>query len=737
MSANLTRGWRHRLVNGRGVFALDLTRDGFAALCGNDATLDATLRLLARDFVARFQAFRTPLHDWLDAANPYADRQLRVGLLDNDGASLQHSESRSVRSVSVPTRQRLRLLAPAPAFEQTTFNLLFIRLKFVDLRANTVFNEYIIAGVLLGGGATFEFGDLVPNCDVARLTQPERQALLDRRLPTFLIEPFGDDVDDEAALSNEQLLSFCVRWHVTRKGGSLFRHVTQDASAELNAQLLARTVRFFPNSSVAVALLGNRRLLPSVARVCNALDLSPPQRAWLARQLGDAVAYSVTHHVVARGPAACALFFETVVRPALAFFVPLLVVRRDSVAAAKIEVASLCRSALQLDLLREFERHKPIAKHGEAPHSIENGFLRIPLSTACHLFASVFQQAVDLVAHVQAVAAAAQTQGMTAQLAAALPLPGGDIYAERRPTTLDDYPIGGVDYNLCHGSADELFAKSLPERHGLVPTAEVLALRRSSSTVPIRKSSSVIAVSAGALFDVCSSVDIEDLGAVAPKNSVAALLERRALPLCARSLASVYRDTGEYNNFGDRGFLYRFLVSLKMPEIDHDAIAEVMLVNTADRKLREHTEELKRLRTSTTRFLANCVAKNREKGLDQQTAEAEASCGSSCATTAKNGRCPYRDVAANTIGSERRLEELLRRLDPELRDDEVARVVTTARQSRSAETTCRQEFIETRRRINPRVEPFTDDGAIFTHGRHYVYASADHWQRAHTKTEPE
>ena len=758
-SATRTRGWRFRRINGQKYYSIDVD-----STIGFEALLD--------EFLEKVTAV-TPLNIW-SRDNPWRRTARRCLFAANPPCLANHSEERSVRNcdLRVSDSTRLDLYEPVQLEPAPQLGVVVACLPFTDRRTNEQFIECVVLGLLpwfvvarwLKPSSSVALDDLILNRE-AHTTTAERKALARCMVPRLRIVPFDESDPNAAPISDDQFVSFLLRWHVARKGRlpvSFFSLVTAEGSGgaggggggggynqneELDAQLFDTTVRYFTEASASEALFGNRNLLQALANLWLVNGVPKETRGWMTRQLAGALKYAVDRHVVERGEAARLLLCRETVLPFMNWL-------SDSAFDFRLDAAGDGRVSLrffamaggsacldQSDFLRDCQQFI----------TFDDGRLSMSLTTACTMFVNCVAKTLQsLDEHCETPEAKAQCTGARWLVdSTVLPMRGGDTYKNVRTTRYDDYPQSGIVMrNLGHAAAraqsstspvpEALRVYNLPIESGLgeleAAAARQQQLMHSSASIPLRGSRSRMAVSSEALHDVCSNValdDIEDTGYLVARNPALALFENYALPMCARPLAGVLATTSDQRlKYKQRQFLYYFLSSLRLPDLDDEAIEEFMLANSGEKRA-EHAAEHRQLRKSSAKFVASRVQQMVAEGTREELAKERASCLGSCSSAKTGESCPY--AKANTDPA--RLRALLVEnnrlvaLDPAAIDRIVAVAAAQNAAPGRAERACMQEFVETRRRLDIRIEPLAEPETMLTHPRHYVYASAEHAHR--------
>jgi len=765
--------WRYRLVNGVAVYSIDHSKQTSDKEFSKCPTIIATLSQLTENFLAKMTLV-THVHEWM-RDNAYTRSHLKYMLISaNNLASLEHlPEQRSVRALTLKVDEPL---VPS-LYEHVTdvsLTVVYLRAGFTDRRSGEIFMEYILLGVL--PYAQFSerptLSGMILNTASPKWRRPEQLIMQTCRLPSVRLAAYADGVAADTAFSDEQLLSFCVRWHVARVGrqrrgaGTRFIEtiVASTTHEEALAQLFSCSVRFFRVQPAAVVLFGNDTLLVNLLRMWASHGVSVEHRSWMARQLADAVAFIVDACVVRCSRAARQLFFDDTVLPALKFFMPHLRIVRVDAVTVRVQQHSQALSRVCVDLHKILEAHPPLANEGEQPLTYTPGFLTVPLSTGCFLYAEAFAKTLQLLAtDASSLVTAALALTTTPIETSVFPLrgAGGEKYASVRVTRLDDFPLNGSVFKMARALSGPPSARSdepaallgfdLPGNFGMNDAEKnnTDKLSASSQSIPLRHSSAVIPVSNEALHNLCSNsaTDIEDLGdavvatvaaAVPAKENAVAVLHRRfALPLCARRYTHIALETKKHLEFAQRNFLYRFLSSLRMADIDYESIAEFLMMNTEPHRSREYVKEIDGLRKFTEKSLEQRVQKKISSGASREHAVASVSCMCACKSNAsekKNNEypCPYANTALGTVaGSDEKLTTLLAETNSLLKDDRAAieRIVNLARTSHSVTSACLHEFTETQRKLDAQIPALAAPTATIFRPVHYVYSAAKHTER--------
>jgi len=764
--------WRFRFVNKVSVFSIDHTKQSSERLFRDCKSLLDAAALVTRNFLST-PLINSHLHEWA-RDNPYCESHLRYMLISVeslDGAK-HEEEQRSVRYLSLPPRTSMKpkIFDGSARDDVGTLTVVFLRVGFRRRNTKEIFNEFILLGLL--PQSRFKeapcLSDLILNTSVDKAERTDKTLMRELRLPMARFSSFDAfDAVNVDSIGAEKLLSFCIRWHVACKGrrANHFFDAVVGVSASNNAreekitQLLAPTLRFFRSDGAVRVLFGDASLLMCVTRFWETNQLRVEQRLWMVRQLCDALSFAVDEFVMARGALARRLFFDTAVSSLLRFAMPYLKFARVGDNAVRIDFLSQAQSRIHVDLHRLSERRALFERDGEVALEYTPGFVTIALSTACAMYVEVFTEMLRiLTSESKHGIVAAPLRSVPDE--AAFPLNGGDVYPQVRPTQYDDFPVGGFVHKtaLAVGSSssasstvasnssaeiDSLRLYNLPVSFGMADRdgngGGASALRHS---IPIRQSHSRIAVSTEALHSVCSNVDIEDLAdtiVVVEENPVTLLHKRYALPLCARQYTHDIVDGSGHAAHAARKYLYRFLKSLRLDEIDDEQIREFLMLNTEPAREREYRAQFESLRKFTTSMLEKRVEERMRKGSTREDALARESCCASCEVNASEKRdgvypCPYRDAAHGIAGAAEKLSATLKRINPLLAGDAAAieRIVGAARTEKITGA-CLQEFVETRRKLNGETEALANPVQTFKRPFHYVYASAEHTERSKPK----
>jgi len=741
--ASFCGSWRHRLVNNFTVFSIDHSKESRERAHRGCTTTLALVQALTRDFLQRVPT-RTLLHAWAEN-NAFLDSNLQFHVVTSDSFSrgvLAHEpEQKSVRSLRVSDTIQL----PAKMGElprDACLTVVFLCVAFQSRGDNAIaFNEFILLGVMPSNGARYSprptlADNITLNMALDRLSAASKTFLRQLYLPRVRVAAFTKQSAD-GSITDEQIASFCIRWHIARRGrstGNLFQQVVGGTQKdEVVAHLTSKTARYFTQAPASSVLFDNDTLPCSVVRFWQANTTSRPVRVWMARQLADALTYLVDEFVVKCSRLARTLFFDTSVRPFLAFYAPHLVLERRGDTSVSVDWASQALSRVHVDLHKLAETHPPLQADGEKPLAYIDGKLVLPLSTACRMFAATFREVIMvLIDAASAGDSTMPTHPRTVVGESAFPIDGGDLYAEVRDMRLDDYPLDGVVYRttaaMNGGDVSSLSFHNLPASNGMVKLVDANngggAAGESGPAIPLRQSTQMIKVSGEALHSMCSNVDIEDLGdvVVVEENPVALLHRRHALPLCVRQYTHGMVDGNTHANHAARNYLYRFLVSLKLADVDAEKIREFLMLNTEPARRREYVALIgglekfylrSRTESNGGRQIMTTCSKNAEEKKDGVYP------------------CPYSGVERNLPGAEAQLSALIARVNPLLAGDADAlqRIVTAARTSR-ARAGCMQEFVETRRKLNAETPALADQAQTIARPCHYVYASAEHSKRS-------
>lgn len=134
--------------------------------------------------------------------------------------------------------------------------------------------------------------------------------------------------------------------------------------------------------------------------------------------------------------------------------------------------------------------------------------------------------------------------------------------------------------------------------------------------------------------------DIEDL--------VANLHANQALPLCIEQQAQILLSDSGYLNYRDRAPYYKKLVSLGLPELNHEAIKRHMLRTSPQEKIREHLKELKsfpsmadKAHEKAASFVQRSMMKNSSASISHDESLKMTSASAGCYRMAELGLCPY------------------------------------------------------------------------------------------------
>lgn len=755
--ATKTEGWRVRNVNGVSVYAIDYTRETAEAVVGTSSDEWLLPLSVVRSFLAKIQQV-TPLRRWT-VDNPYAEQQMSVVVVssaNNERVFEHQEETKSVRNVRVSPTSVLAFRSRTPPSE-TSLNVVLFATHFVDRRTEQTFYEFSVVGLWPCVYARREqllLGRVVFNRRFDATTVSDRQLLACCAMPRIRILPFGGTTP---GVSHEKLLSFFIRWHVARKRNSrslpgdsaktsFFDEVVGvlDTNEELEQHLVGRTVRFFPEKSAADELFADPSCFRQISQFWCENKIQREHRGWMARQFGDACAFAVERLVIPRGDTARRVFVDDCVVPALNRFLPGAGARRAE-STVSVDFFAVASEASGFDLPAVSKKHRPLVRDGECAVTMERGRFVMPLSIACHalpvLLTTVLERLVD--EQLPSIFGSVSSKRWDFEVNA-MPILGGDTYRNVRSTRFDDFPIGCREMRKFGAHAN---AASTSTRDALVPAslcdynlpiengmgeqqAASTELKRSGASIPMKNSSASINVSSESLHDMCSNValsDIEDIGSIVQENPVVNLIKRMALPMCMREMALVYtRGNKSYLSYHDRKKFLLTLFSLKIPALGRSEIIDFMLCNSKSAGMyATHKREFEGLANWAEKTLAEQTEKMVKEGLDRELATRNATCTGGCKNCASKDKCPYTRTAKAVEGAEDELRRRIVAANESLRGDDAAvdRIVATTKTTRSETAGCMQEFIETRRKLGIETA-LNQETALFTHPKHYVYASA-------------
>lgn len=766
-----TSGWRFRRLNDETVYSIDLNEDSLREATGESTpTYDGVSRFLVEDFCKKVQNVKTPIIEWV-SANANRPQNFMSFIVECDKLK-NNPDKNSVRSARIPSGSRLRVYEMPNELLEKTFVVLILRQKLFDVRTNQMFKEFTILGVLPwqrqteivsnNETKTIGFDSVILNTNIASLTSKSLELLRNCNFSNVDLSLFGDeDVASTADCSmptTEQLISFCIRWHVARKGKqpTFFQHVIGTAqqvhASELDEQLFGLTVKYFKNASAAQQLFANRKFFSSVVFLWNRNVIPIYNRLWMQRQFIDAIEYLIDKHVVSIGLAACTFFVRDTVVPSLAYFMPHVSVVEQTSQFLVVDFFSLSRCALQVnfyELVLKFDQH---TLEGEQPMKIDAARLFIPLSSACRLVTAIYRAAMSKLISVEKFSTETSPNEEWLVDETVLPFKNTDIYAASRTVRYDDFPINGqvcrklsTSSNSTSQSADvlkiALSSCNLPQEFGLLDS-------RSGDTnndddndpevsIPLRNSNAVIRVSRHSIDEVCSSSvpDMEDLVDRLQENPCMNLHRNNAIPLCARTKSSVFVNTSDqYLLYNDRFFLYKFFASLELHNVSHNDIVEFMLKNSSAGVVeKKHRREL----DAMPRNAINWRRKNAHEGNEQfnENEEEHSSVSrslGSCYTIAARGFCPYTKMAQREEGADAAFAALMKKIDHPLKDNLPAlqRIAASTRNTGNIKAGCMQEYVEMRTSQNSSILPKAHPDLTFDRPKHYVLACAEYHDRA-------
>lgn len=727
--------WRGRYINEHRVFSADFDPSTMKTFIGNlpNNLASTVMHAIVVDF-ARRAAFNTPIQHWF-ANTPNAESALRVFGVKAPEESYKFKiepEQRRTRKLSVKPTAQFPLIYQQ-SLTATGLNVVLLRLPFSN-DGNGVLNEFIVVGIIdEQKGDTVEFGHVLVNRDAGNFLESER-ALLRRH--QFVMTPFGDEsvLPAPDVEFDERVLSFCIRWHVARRGKrteSLFSHAVGASqlkqSDELACQLFQTTHRYFKQACAATELFANRAFLKKIFFLWVNNCLAPHRRVWMIHQIVDAVEYYVDTFVVNHSATKREAFFRATLLPALSYFMPRVVVC-DTSRELVVEFCSPATCALQFGWNAIINSHEPKFSDKENAVRIFEGRQYVPISIACRLFAPMLRCALDHMSTAVSVLPNAEPAWLVDETV--MPMRGSDYYTSPRTVRYDDYPIDGFLHRRMSASTSNSAATAvnLADEFGLSRTEDEIENGKAQS-IPIRRSTQSLIVSRDSLHAVCSMPAIEELGSLVDRNPCVTMHKNHALPLCARQYTYDYIDTpNAYSKFDDRYFVYRFFASLEMDDVTHEKISEFMLVHTP--KGKNHKREIDNFPRSVAKLRSKQIAERQQQYGETEEQATERSVIVSCKANCKKGVCPYAATAEGRVGAAEELERKLKMLNTVVAPDAeaVARIVGQTKTAHTAERGCMQEFLETRRKLD--VEFDEKISLAFYQPRHYVYASAQSFNKS-------
>ena len=784
-----TSGWRFRRLNGVAVYSVDHNKDSWREFSANpNPTIGEIVDLLVEDFCKRVQTVVTPVTQWIND-NPMMPYYLRTFKVECDKLK-NDPDKNSVRNAKIPLGTKLKIVGSADRISELTFNVLVLSQRLTDIRSNENFTEYTILGVLpwhrTGDISTVNNEMFVPiesivlNSEISTLAQDSLAALKDCRFPKIRILPFGDDgvykrrsnSDDDDNNSEEeeevgddqptaeQLLSFCIRWHVARKGkaNSFFEQVIgssqQSAAKELDDQLFGLTVKYFKETPASEQLFSNRKFFSTIVALWNKNIMPLHNRVWMQRQFSDAIDYIVLEKVISLGSAARLLFVKDVVVSALEYFMPQIVIIRPVVKDfLVIDFFSLGQCSMKLNVCEIVRKFDVNILDSEQPFKIVKGHVYIPISSACRLFGSIMRAAMSRMLNHPDLDVKRQEKDEWLIDDTVMPLRNTDLYVARRTVRYDDFPVDGkvsknisVSVNSTSQHVDlkreAIAAYNLPEAFGLSDNnISDDGIVDPNASIPLRNSSAVVRVSQSSLNDMCSvsMPDIEDLGNSLQQNPCMSLHNNNAIPLCARSRTSVLVNTSnEYLMWEDRWFLHKFFMSLDLPYVTHEAIAEFMLKNSTTPPLyKKHIREINEFPIRHDKYVRKNIA-NRAAGSDSNMEQDEYSTSSGstylgkCISKYTKGCCPFTKMADGEIDADAKFKQLLVKIQHPLagKNEAIQRIVDATKRTKNINAGCMQEYVETRNLINNQVVPKAHPDLKFDRPKHYVLACAEYLNRS-------
>lgn len=727
---NQTFMWRCRYINEHRAYSIDLDRQAFTNFLNTlpDKGWPTVFRAIVVDFALR-SAYKTPIQDFF-AKNVDAEWCMAVfGAKGREEPNKFKVEPavRGIRKLSIKPNAQFSLIYPNTSVERG-FNVLVLQVPFQNKNGD-VLNEFIIVGIAKRIEDTVSFGSLTINRDISQTSESDIAAL---RRNLFRLQPFGEEnipLENDTAF-DERVLSFCVRWHICRHGkrtNSLFDQVVGAAQVEeTDAQLFHKTVRYFTSGAASDEIFSNRQFLKKLFFLWQNNCVPLHTRIWMSNQIVAAVEYYIDHHVVNQNMAKRYLFVRETMLSAFAYFMPQLVVYETTPLETVIDFCSPAVCALQFRFNTFIDKQKINEAAGERRVYVEAGRQHIPNSAICRLFVPMLKAALEQISTTVSISPGAEPQWLVDETV--VPIQGTDFYSSSRTIRYDDFPVDGYLYrrlNMTPAIASASHGRNLAEEFAMTRNQEEIEIRKSQS-IPIRRSTTSLSVSRESLHSICSISSmpaIEEIGSIIEQNACLKLHKNYAIPMCARQRTFDYVDTAsEYNGYEDRNFTYRFFASLDLEEVNHNTIAEFMLVHTP--KDRNHKDEIKRFPMSLAKMRAGQAAERQQKyGETPEQAESKVSL-MSCRGNCDKKFCPYAATASGVAGADEELARNLKKLSPLLRNDDaaVAKIVEQTKKSGFAQRGCMQEFIETRKKLNISFEENTD--ITFYQPRHYVYACA-------------
>lgn len=214
--------------------------------------------------------------------------------------------------------------------------------------------------------------------------------------------------------------------------------------------------------------------------------------------------------------------------------------------------------------------------------------------------------------------------------------------------------------------------------------------------------------------------DIEDL--------VANLHENQALPLCIEQQAQILLSGSGYLNYRDRAPYYKKLVSLGLPELNHEAIKRHMLRTSPPEKIREHLKELKsfpsmadKAHEKAASFVQRSMMKNSSASISHDESLKMTSASAGCYRMAELGLCPYAKQDAMSVE-----QTLIRAGVDERRAGLIAQKAAAKIESHQATKICVLHLHSsmTATESSPWPEPFRDEQPAIKRAHDFVHHMA-------------
>lgn len=610
-----------------------------------------------------------------------------------------------------------------------------------------------------------------PDNFVAETALPSTHLCIEQRMPGA--------VNSDSAPSFDQLLSFAISWHVVRStphkssssstSRSFFENVVlspdKNANDEKRLDLLLRTRSFvhFREAPPRIALFGNCLFLRQIIRLMRQPELLPRNRRWLREQYTDAFRFLVHSYFIENSPLARSWFVEHFVLGAArrvlrqaghdqSLCTKLAKIERDRLPFI-FSVDFIAVSALRCNKL-------VFPKIGDVHDDVDisGGIVYMTASAACKFGIELFATLLELVEeHSNRLFPSALERQYPFQVAVdELPRSGSRYSESRTGVPYDDVHFGSQEhralrpidfpdaalaarqcktvplvvtqFNLAKHYGRVGPARGGPGKHSLpVRGGGSVQLDASVSEAFLRTDSQQSRVAAeSSTSSVCNGEstngDIEDFGE--------ALLDRACMPLCGRVMADRLVRQNKPLRRNERFFYYRWMRSLELDELQHQAISAHMLRASTGEALVKHRDhvdnQMPRAADAALRRSSDWMV--RERGLSREAADAQASHIGSCSTLASSSYsehgCPYAHMTKERLQSE------LQRLSPENFDKSQIGKILELVDTKNYSGACMTEYTASRRAVCASEEsPLINIHARFTRPRHYVQSAIDHWSR--------